>query len=72
MEYKTHEADRIGQDFALGLMEYGTWWRRHRRAFWEHFTLAAVERYQPMQRTSALKFARRLLEDPTSLNEHIR
>lgn len=63
---------RIGQGFNIAVMPYGDWWRRHRRAFWQHFTPAAVERHQETQRACARLFARKLLADPRDLRAHIR
>ena len=61
-----------GQDFNISLMGYDDRWRRHRRAFWQHFAPAATERLAPAQDAFARVFARRLLEDATKLTEHIR
>ncbi|KAI0693294.1 cytochrome P450 [Cerioporus squamosus] len=61
-----------GQDGNISLMRYGAWWRRHRRAFWQHFFPAASEQYQPIQCRSTQVFLQKLLEDPTHLVEHIR
>lgn len=53
-------------------MPYGTTWRRHRRAFHEHFHLNAVHNYVPIitQETQAL--LRRLLKTPECFMDHIR
>ncbi|KIJ32411.1 hypothetical protein M422DRAFT_265740 [Sphaerobolus stellatus SS14] len=55
-------------------MAYGPWWRRHRRAFHEHFNPTISARYQPVQLREARLFARRLLvlEDSNELMHHIR
>ncbi|TFK83549.1 cytochrome P450 [Polyporus arcularius HHB13444] len=61
-----------GQDGNFSLMGYGPWWRRHRRAFWQHFFPAASEGYRPIQRKSTQVLLRKLLDDPTQLVDHIR
>ncbi|KAI1794936.1 cytochrome P450 [Ganoderma leucocontextum] len=53
-------------------MPYGNWWRRHRRAFWQHFFPASIERHVLVQKKYAQVFMRKLLEDPTRLCDHIR
>ena len=63
---------RAGQGFNFSSMGYGEWWRRHRRALWQHFTPAATARHAPIQRAFARLFARKLLSDPSKLTEHIR
>ncbi|TBU63498.1 cytochrome P450 [Dichomitus squalens] len=52
-------------------MPYGQWWRRHRRAFWQHFRPDAVLGYQQAQCQIARRFLRALLQDPSELVEHI-
>ncbi|PIL22777.1 cytochrome P450 [Ganoderma sinense ZZ0214-1] len=61
-----------GQGFQMSLMPYGAWWRRHRRAFWQHFYPTATEKYRSVQKQSAHMFLRKLLEDPSDLYDHIR
>ena len=54
-------------------MPYGQWWRRHRRAFWQHFNRNSVTAYWPAQREVAHRFLGKLLfGDPSRLREHIR
>ncbi|KAH9924289.1 CyP450 monooxygenase [Epithele typhae] len=47
-------------------------WRRHRRAFWQHFTPNATKRYLAIQSDFAHMFARKLLSDPSGLKQHVR
>lgn len=56
----------------ISVMPYGQWWRRHKRAFWQHFHPAAITSYQPIQRSSAHRFLNKLLKTPSKLREHIR
>ncbi|KAM5539479.1 hypothetical protein V8D89_006931 [Ganoderma adspersum] len=61
-----------GQGFQFSLMPYGPRWRRHRRAFWQHFYPAATKKYYATQKQSARVFLRKLLDDPADLYDHIR
>ncbi|KAI0352615.1 CyP450 monooxygenase [Trametes cingulata] len=61
-----------GQDLNLGLMPYGPWWRRHRRAFWQYFHPGVLSRYLPIQRAAAYRFLAHLLDSPVHLKSHIR
>ena len=55
------------------IMPYGERWRRHRRAFWQHFNREAVVAYWPAQRDVAYRFLGKLLfVDPSRLRDHIR
>ena len=65
---------RIGQGFNIAVMPYGDWWRRHpgRRAFWQHFLPASIERHVKVQKKYAQVFMRKLLTDPTRLCDHVR
>ena len=56
----------------MAAMHYGDNWRRHRRAFWQHFLPAATPKYFAAQRNTTHLFLRKLLADPTKLCEHIR
>ncbi|KAM5536626.1 hypothetical protein V8D89_009721 [Ganoderma adspersum] len=56
----------------ISVMPYGQWWRRHKRAFWQHFHPGAITSYQPIQRSSAHRFLNKLLKTPLKLREHIR
>ncbi|KAI0697620.1 cytochrome P450 [Cerioporus squamosus] len=61
-----------GSSLNFALMPYGQWWRRHRRAFWQHFNQKASLAYWPAQRKGAHQFLGKLLRDPSRLIEHIR
>lgn len=63
---------RTGTDLSFALMPYGDRWRRHRRAFWQHFRPQAIIEYQAVQRTMAGKFLLKVLQNPTRFKEHIR
>ncbi|RPD62684.1 cytochrome P450 [Lentinus tigrinus ALCF2SS1-6] len=61
-----------GQTGNFSQLQYGPWWRRHRRAFWQFFFPAASERYRSIQSRSTQVFLRKLLDDPEHVVEHIR
>ncbi|RDX44595.1 CyP450 monooxygenase [Lentinus brumalis] len=65
-------AKLCGLDWVLTLINYGPWWRRHRRTFHQFFNAAAVQEYQPSQRREAHKFVLRLIEQPKDFVHHIR
>ncbi|KAI0699910.1 cytochrome P450 [Cerioporus squamosus] len=60
-----------GHYFNVAFMPYGHWWRRHRQVFTRHF-LPITSEPLAIQRSSALLFLRKMLNDPTNLIEHIR
>ncbi|KIJ97235.1 hypothetical protein K443DRAFT_257636 [Laccaria amethystina LaAM-08-1] len=62
----------MGYSWILALMPYGTAWRRHRRAFHEHFHLNAVHKYVPIITKETQALLRRLLETPECFMDHIR
>ena len=62
----------IGTDTNFGFQAYGTRWRQHRRAFWQHFTQQAIIQYRPVQRANTHKFLFKLIQDPSRFSEHIR
>ncbi|TBU40261.1 cytochrome P450 [Dichomitus squalens] len=53
-------------------MPYGSWWRRHKRAFWQHFHPASIDRHISIQKKYTRMFLRKLLAEPSRLREHIR
>ncbi|RPD69160.1 CyP450 monooxygenase [Lentinus tigrinus ALCF2SS1-7] len=65
-------AELCGLDWVLTLINYGPWWRRHRRTFHQFFNPTAVQEYQPSQRREAHKFVLRLIERPKDFVHHIR
>ncbi|EKM77271.1 hypothetical protein AGABI1DRAFT_77713 [Agaricus bisporus var. burnettii JB137-S8] len=62
----------MGWDYIFAFQKYGTWWRRHRRQFHDHFHPNVVYKYQPIQVDSARGFVRDLLESPEKFRYHIR
>lgn len=63
---------RIGWDYNFGLIPYGTWWRRHRRAFHEYFNSTQLPKYLPTQVKHIRAFLRRLLATPDDFLLHSR
>ncbi|KAH9929089.1 cytochrome P450 [Epithele typhae] len=57
---------------SFAFMQYGQYWRRHRKAFWQFFHRDASISYQPIQRVITHKFLELLLDDPKEVVEHIR
>ena len=55
-------------------MPYGQWWRRHRRAFWQHFnpTAAPQHKHIAILRATTHKFLYTLIVDTTHFIKHIR
>jgi cytochrome P450 len=63
---------RMNFIISMSKIPYGSWWRRHRRLFHEHFHRNAVTKYQPIQRQEVRAFLRRLLVTPDNFLHHIR
>ncbi|KAI0330487.1 cytochrome P450, partial [Cubamyces sp. BRFM 1775] len=63
---------RTGQQFNLGFMPYGSWWRRHRRAFWQQFHPGVVQNYWPVQRAVVHDFLAKALHKPTEARALVR
>ncbi|RPD61592.1 cytochrome P450 [Lentinus tigrinus ALCF2SS1-6] len=61
-----------GSNLNLGFMPYGQWWRRHRRAFWQHFNRETATQYWAVQRDVAHRLLGKLLRDPLRFREHVR
>ncbi|KAH9851712.1 cytochrome P450 [Lenzites betulinus] len=61
-----------GHGYNFAFMPYGSFWRRHRRAFWQQFHPVASEKYRPIQRAYARDSLAKLLEMPTELRQLIR
>lgn len=53
-------------------MPYGSLWRRHRRAFAQHFPTTVKDEHLRNQHECARLYVRNLLLDPTDVCEHIR
>lgn len=58
-------------DYALAALPYGYSWRRHRRAFRQHFNPGQVPKYDGTQIKEARMFLRRLLNAPDEFAHHI-
>ncbi|KAF8960727.1 cytochrome P450 [Flammula alnicola] len=58
--------------YNLAMLPYGTWWRRHRRTFNDHFHPNIVWKYQPAQAREVRAFLNRLLATPENFMHHIR
>ncbi|KAI0752766.1 cytochrome P450 [Daedaleopsis nitida] len=69
---QSHMVELTGSQLNLGFHPYGTWWRRHKRVFWQYFMPSAVKDYASIQRTTARKFLKLLLDDPSCFQQHIR
>ncbi|KAI0822053.1 cytochrome P450 [Trametes gibbosa] len=61
-----------GQDYNFAFMPYSTFWRRHRRAFWQQFHPDASVKYRSVQRAYARDFLAKLLDAPAELRQLIR
>jgi len=62
----------MGWDWDFGFMGYGQWWRRHRRAFHQHFNQTAIQEYRPQLQAASRTFLRRLYREPQDFAQHIR
>ncbi|PPQ74972.1 hypothetical protein CVT24_010273 [Panaeolus cyanescens] len=63
--------DLLGWKFNLGWHPYGPWWRRHRKAFHEHFNPNVIEKYDPVQNQEIHRVLGKLLREPARFNDHI-
>ncbi|CDO77629.1 hypothetical protein BN946_scf184946.g22 [Trametes cinnabarina] len=61
-----------GWEWVMTTLNYGPWWRRHRRAFHQSFTPSALAPYSPMQELEAHRLAYRVLQDPEHFLRHVR
>ncbi|KAL0958978.1 hypothetical protein HGRIS_014291 [Hohenbuehelia grisea] len=59
-------------DINFGFLPYGSWWKRHRKLFTQHFHPNVVSKYRPVQLREARMFMRRLLDGPDAFMHHIR
>ncbi|KAF9458367.1 cytochrome P450 [Collybia nuda] len=64
--------DLMNWDSNFAFIPYGSWWRRHRRTFHQHFHSGAVHKYHPIQLAEGYAFLRRLLVTPENFRHHIR
>ena len=53
-------------------MEYGDYWRQHRRLFHQHFRPVAVPQYHSRQAKGVRRLLRSLLDTPEDFLKHIR
>jgi len=60
---------RMGFDFSFTVMAYGEDWKKHRRAFHQHFNQNVIVDYRPTQLKHARAMMRRLLDSPNDLYE---
>uniref|UniRef100_A0A8H7Y934 O-methylsterigmatocystin oxidoreductase n=1 Tax=Psilocybe cubensis TaxID=181762 RepID=A0A8H7Y934_PSICU len=58
--------------YNMAFLPYGQWWRRHRKAFNEHFHQNIVHIYHPTQIREIRVFLHRLLVSPDNFMHHIR
>lgn len=65
-------AELLGWDYNIALIPYGTWWRRHIRAFTQFFNSRAVVAFEPVQIKSSRLLLRNLLKTPDDFEEHIK
>lgn len=55
---------RMGWTFSMAFMPYGQWWRRHRKAFNQHFHQNAVQKYRPIQQREVRLLLQQLRHAP--------
>ena len=60
-----------GGELNFGHLPYGQSWRRHRRAFTQHFNQTAVSRYQPFIRSMAHKLLADIHREPSRIMSHL-
>ena len=53
-------------------MQYGTWWRRHRKTFHQYFYPQAAANYRPAQTSEGRKTLKKLLDRPEEFADHVR
>ncbi|KAF9044348.1 cytochrome P450 [Panaeolus papilionaceus] len=63
--------DLMGWSFNLAWQPYGDWWRRHRKAFHEHFNPNIIEKYDPIQTQEHHQFLVNLLREPAAFSGHV-
>ncbi|KAI0634616.1 cytochrome P450 [Trametes polyzona] len=65
-------SNMTGWDWLMTMQTYGTWWKRHRKAFHLHFNPSAILAYRPTQKREARRLVLRLLQDPKNFSQYIR
>jgi cytochrome P450 len=58
--------------YFFAFQRYGTWWRRHRRGFHEHFHPNVIHNYHHIHLDTAREFVRKLLDSPEKFVYHAR
>ncbi len=61
-----------GFGWSFALREYGSFWRRGRRAFHQFFNQTSVMKYRTDQRLEAHRLVMRLIDKPEAFVHHIR
>ncbi|KAF8573501.1 cytochrome P450 [Ramaria rubella] len=62
----------MGFDWDFGLMRYGDWWRRHRKAFHQEFYSTSIVKYHDIQTRQTRRLLHYLRETPNDFSKHIR
>ncbi|TFK36309.1 cytochrome P450 [Crucibulum laeve] len=57
-------------DIIMSFLPYGSWWRRHRKVFHDHFHPNIVDKYNPVQLTESRALLLRLLSSPKEFRRH--
>ncbi|KAI0328373.1 CyP450 monooxygenase [Cubamyces sp. BRFM 1775] len=61
-----------GWGWMFTVMGYGPWWRRHRKAFYQHFNPNVIRSYRPVQERQVRRFVKSILDAPKDFSQHIR
>ncbi|TFK25339.1 cytochrome P450 [Coprinopsis marcescibilis] len=62
----------MGWTFNFGFMDYGNYWRKHRRIFHHSFHPTAARQFHPHISRATKKMLNRFLEDPSDMMEILR
>jgi cytochrome P450 len=63
---------RMGFDWTISLMPFGTFWQDHRRLFHREMNPDAVKRFRPHEQKAVHEFLHHLLDRPEAFVQHIR
>uniref|UniRef100_A0A8H7YBL7 O-methylsterigmatocystin oxidoreductase n=1 Tax=Psilocybe cubensis TaxID=181762 RepID=A0A8H7YBL7_PSICU len=63
---------KMNWGYDMAFLPYGQWWRRHRKAFNEHFHHNIVNKYHPIQLREVRALLNRLLISPEGFMHHLR
>ncbi|OCH95809.1 cytochrome P450 [Obba rivulosa] len=69
---RTMVYDLMGWSWLFSTQPYGTWWRKHRTLFHQHFQVNSIEQYYPVQLKESYVMLRNLLDSPENFYLHIR